>query len=99
MVFPGNDIPGVMMASAMRTYLTRYAATPREKSRCSPTTTDGWRTVETVLAAGMRVAAVVDARADISAQHRALAAKADFAILNGAVSGVSGGKEGSPKSR
>ena len=36
-VFGGNDMPGVMMASAMRTYVKRYAAAPGKRSRCSPT--------------------------------------------------------------
>ncbi|ESZ18587.1 sarcosine oxidase subunit alpha [Mesorhizobium sp. L48C026A00] len=93
-VFAGNDTPGVMMASAMRTYIARYAATPAKRIALFTNNEDGWRTVEAALGAGLQIAAVVDARPDVSAAHRALAAKAGFAILNGFVSGVDGGKDG-----
>ena len=36
LVFGGNDLPGVMTASAVRTYLKRYAAAPRWAERRSP---------------------------------------------------------------
>ncbi|RWQ33437.1 MAG: sarcosine oxidase subunit alpha [Mesorhizobium sp.] len=93
-VFAGNDTPGVMMASAMRTYVERYAATPAKKIALFTNNADGWRTVETALGAGLQIAAVVDARPDVSAAHRALAAKAEFPVLNGSVAGVEGGKDG-----
>ncbi|TIM11267.1 sarcosine oxidase subunit alpha [Mesorhizobium sp.] len=93
-VFAGNDTPGVMMASAMRTYIARYAATPAKRIALFTNNEDGWRTVEAALDAGLQIAAVVDARPDVSAAHRALAAKAGFAVLNGFVSGVDGGKDG-----
>ncbi|WP_287245673.1 sarcosine oxidase subunit alpha [Mesorhizobium sp.] len=93
-VFAGNDTPGVMMASAMRTYVERYAATPAKRIALFTNNEDGWRTVETALGAGLQIAAVVDARPDVSAVHRALAAKAEFPVLNGSVAGVEGGKDG-----
>ncbi|MER8404514.1 sarcosine oxidase subunit alpha [Mesorhizobium sp. M1307] len=93
-VFAGNDTPGVMMASAMRTYVARYAVTPARRIALFTNNEDGWRTVETALGAGLQIAAVVDARPDVSAAHRALAAKGGFAVLNGSVSGVEGGKDG-----
>ncbi|TIY07234.1 MAG: FAD-dependent oxidoreductase, partial [Mesorhizobium sp.] len=93
-VFAGNDTPGVMMASAMRTYVARYAATPAKRIALFTNNEDGWRTVETALGAGLQIAAVVDARPDVSAAHRALAAKAGFPVLNGSVAGVEGGKDG-----
>ena len=49
-VFPGNDTPGVMMASAVRTYVQRYAATPARRLALFTNNEDGWRTVETALA-------------------------------------------------
>ncbi|TIP69645.1 MAG: sarcosine oxidase subunit alpha, partial [Mesorhizobium sp.] len=45
-VFAGNDTPGVMMASAMRTYIARYAATPAKRIALFTNNEDGWRTVE-----------------------------------------------------
>ncbi|MER8791772.1 sarcosine oxidase subunit alpha [Mesorhizobium sp. M0983] len=93
-VFAGNDTPGVMVASAMRTYVARYAAAPAKRIALFTNNADGWRTVETALAAGLQIAAVVDARPDVSAAHRALAAKAGFPVLSGSVTGVEGGKAG-----
>ncbi|MBZ9707338.1 sarcosine oxidase subunit alpha [Mesorhizobium sp. ESP7-2] len=93
-VFAGNDTPGVMMASAMRSYITRYAAAPAKRIALFTNNEDGWRTVEAALGAGLQVAAVIDARAEISPEHRSLATKGGFPILHGSVSGIDGGKNG-----
>ncbi|TIW35553.1 MAG: FAD-dependent oxidoreductase, partial [Mesorhizobium sp.] len=93
-VFAGNDTPGVMMAAAMRSYVGRYAATPAKRVALFTNNEDGWRTVETALSTGLQVAAVIDARPDVSPAHRALASKNGFAVLNGSVTGVDGGKDG-----
>ncbi|RUX97394.1 sarcosine oxidase subunit alpha [Mesorhizobium sp. M7D.F.Ca.US.004.01.2.1] len=93
-VFAGNDTPGVMMASAMRTYVARYAATPAKRLALFTNNEDGWRTVETALSAGLQIAAVIDARPDVSPAHRSLASKGGFPVLHGSVSGVDGGKDG-----
>jgi sarcosine oxidase subunit alpha len=93
-VFAGNDTPGVMMASAMRSYINRYAATPARRIALFTNNEDGWRTAETAIAAGLQVAAVIDARPDVSPAHRSLASKGGFPVLHGSVSGVDGGKGG-----
>ncbi|TIT41811.1 MAG: sarcosine oxidase subunit alpha, partial [Mesorhizobium sp.] len=93
-VFAGNDAPGVMMASAMRSYITRYAAAPAKRMALFTNNEDGWRTVETALGAGLQVAAVIDARAEISPAHRSLASKGGFPVLHGSVRGIDGGKSG-----
>jgi sarcosine oxidase subunit alpha len=93
-VFAGNDTPGVMMASAARTYVARYAAAPARRVALFTNNADGWKTVETVLGAGLQIAAVIDARPDVSPAHRALAQKSGFSILNGSVAGVAGGSGG-----
>ncbi|MDG4877329.1 sarcosine oxidase subunit alpha [Mesorhizobium sp. WSM4935] len=93
-VFAGNDTPGVMMASAMRSYINRYAATPARRIALFTNNEDGWRTAETAIAAGLQVAAVIDARPDVSPAHRALAGRGGFPVLHGSVSGVDGGKNG-----
>ncbi|RWM40768.1 MAG: sarcosine oxidase subunit alpha [Mesorhizobium sp.] len=93
-VFAGNDTPGVMMASAMRSYINRYAATPARRIALFTNNEDGWRTVETAMAAGLQVAAVIDARPEISPAHRSLASKGGFPVLHGSVSAVDGGKDG-----
>ncbi|TPI22040.1 sarcosine oxidase subunit alpha [Mesorhizobium sp. B4-1-1] len=93
-VFAGNDTPGVMMASAMRSYIKRYAATPSRRIALFTNNEDGWRTAETAIAAGLQVAAVIDARPDVSPAHRSLASKGGFPVLHGSVSGVDGGRGG-----
>ncbi|TPJ32103.1 sarcosine oxidase subunit alpha [Mesorhizobium sp. B2-8-3] len=93
-VFAGNDTPGVMMASAMRSYINRYAATPSRRIALFTNNEDGWRTAETAIAAGLQVAAVIDARPDVSPARRSLASKGGFPVLHGAVSSVDGGKGG-----
>ncbi|RUX34202.1 sarcosine oxidase subunit alpha [Mesorhizobium sp. M2A.F.Ca.ET.042.01.1.1] len=93
-VFAGNDTPGVMMASAMRSYINRYAATPARRIALFTNNEDGWRTAETAIAAGLQVAAVIDARPDVSPAHRSLASKGGFPVLHGSVSAVDGGKTG-----
>jgi sarcosine oxidase subunit alpha len=96
-VFAGNDLPGVMMASAMRSYIGRYAAAPAKRIALFTNNDSGWKTVEAAIGTGLSVAAVVDPRADVSAAHRELAARSGFAILNGSVDAVSGGKDGIDK--
>ncbi|TGQ12617.1 MULTISPECIES: sarcosine oxidase subunit alpha [unclassified Mesorhizobium] len=93
-VFAGNDTPGVMMASAMRCYINRYAAAPARRIALFTNNEDGWRTAETAIAAGLQVAAVIDARPDVSPAHRSLASKGGFPVLHGSVSAVDGGKTG-----
>ncbi|RWA63829.1 MAG: sarcosine oxidase subunit alpha [Mesorhizobium sp.] len=93
-VFAGNDTPGVMMASAMRSYVGRYAATPAKRVALFTNNEDGWRTVQTAIGAGLQVAAVIDARPDVSPAHRTLASKNGFPVLNGSVTGIDGGKDG-----
>ncbi|OWK22488.1 hypothetical protein AJ88_10345 [Mesorhizobium amorphae CCBAU 01583] len=50
-----------------------------------------------MLDAGLQIAAVIDARAEVSPAHRSLASKGGFTVLNGSVSGVEGGKDGVKK--
>ena len=93
-VFPGNDAPGIMLASAMRTYLHRYAARPADRIALFTNNDDGWRTVEAALDAGMPIVGVVDARADLSDAHKALGRKFDFPVMSGQIDAVSSGSGG-----
>lgn len=62
LVFGGNDRPGVMMASAVSAYVNRHAAAPGRRAVVFTTGDSGWTTAADLLAAGIEVAAVVDAR-------------------------------------
>ncbi|NTI44593.1 sarcosine oxidase subunit alpha family protein [Rhizobium rhizogenes] len=62
LVFGGNDIPGVMMAGAMRSYLNRQAVTPGARTVIFTTNQSGYHTAADLEAAGVEVAAIVDNR-------------------------------------
>jgi methylglutamate dehydrogenase subunit C len=65
--FADNDRPGVMLASAVRTYVNRFAAVPAHRTIVFTSSDDGWRTAHDLIAAGSEVAAVVDPRAELPA--------------------------------
>ncbi|MBB3524297.1 sarcosine oxidase subunit alpha family protein [Rhizobium sp. BK456] len=64
LVFGGNDIPGVMMAGAMRSYLNRQAVAPGRSTVVFTTNDAGYRTAADLEAAGLAITAIVDSRAD-----------------------------------
>ena len=64
LVFGGNDIPGVMMAGAMRSYLNRQAVAPGQSTVIFTTNDAGYDTAADLEASGLRVAAIIDSRAD-----------------------------------
>ena len=74
--FGNNDRPGVMAASAARTYINRYAAAPGRRLAIFTNNDDGWRTAADARAAGIEIAAMVDSRAEPPGQFAALGVKA-----------------------
>ena len=90
--FGGNDRPGVMTASAVRTYLNRFGVAPGRQVAVFTTTDDGWRTALDLRAAGIEVAAVVDPRPDAPAGLAA--ALPGVRVVRGEVSDVRGGAAG-----
>ena len=62
LVFGDNDRPGVMLAGAVRTYLNRYAVRPGERAVVFADNDDGETTAADLAAAGIEVAALIDAR-------------------------------------
>jgi methylglutamate dehydrogenase subunit C len=90
--FGGNDRPGVMQASAIRTYVNRYAAVPGNNVGIFTATDDGWRTAIDLIGAGVKVAAVVDPRPYVNARLVAAAETVGVRVfLNAEVVGVHGG--------
>ncbi|MCY3877810.1 MAG: 2Fe-2S iron-sulfur cluster-binding protein [Rhodobacteraceae bacterium] len=62
MVFPGNDRPGVMLASSVRNYVHRYAVRPGRRAlifTCNDTANEA---VPALTNAGIEIAAIVDTR-------------------------------------
>lgn len=66
--FGGNDRPGVMLGSAVRTYLNRFAVAPGRRFAVFTNNSDGWRTAADLIAAGQDVCAVIDSRPDTPPQ-------------------------------
>src|SRR5690606_890883 len=93
-VFPGNDRPGVMMASAVRTYVNRFAALPGRQVALFTNNDDGWRTVEAIRRAGGEVSAVVDSRGQVPVEYQSVVKASGLRVLSGCVSDVKGGVDG-----
>jgi sarcosine oxidase subunit alpha len=69
-VFDGNDRPGVMLAGAVSTYLNRYGVAPGRRAVIFTAGDSGWQTAADLLAAGVTVLAVIDARAQVGQDVR-----------------------------
>jgi methylglutamate dehydrogenase subunit C len=90
-VFGGNDTPGVMLASAMRTYVNRFAAAPGRHIAVFTAGDDGWRTAFDLGKAGVPVACVVDIRTKVAPEVVSLAGDAQI-FLGGRVTDTRGGR-------
>ncbi|MBB4953503.1 sarcosine oxidase subunit alpha [Agrobacterium vitis] len=88
LVFGGNDIPGVMMAGAMRRYLNHYGVAPGKKTAIFTTNDSGYALAADLEAAGVRVTALIDSRRDATIAYQGKARL----VRGGLVSNVHGGK-------
>lgn len=64
--FENNDRPGIMMASAVRTYLNRYGVSPGKRVTLFANTDQARGVARDLMAAGVTVAAIIDPRPDAS---------------------------------
>ena len=75
LLFANNDRPGVMLASAISTYIHRYAVAPGSRAVLFTNNDSAYRTALDLTDAGVPVAAIADVRtdpdADLPAQARA----------------------------
>ena len=62
LAFAGNDVPGVMLASAVRDYVINWAVSPGDRTVIVTNNDDAYRTALVLLDAGLVVPAVLDAR-------------------------------------
>jgi sarcosine oxidase subunit alpha len=63
LVFGNNDKPGVMLASAVRSYVNAYGVKPGKRALVTTNNDDAYRTAIDLHRAGVFVTAVVDSRA------------------------------------
>ncbi|KAA3501880.1 sarcosine oxidase subunit alpha [Rhizobium rhizogenes] len=88
LVFGGNDIPGVMMASAMRSYLNRYAISPGKATAIFTTNDSGYALARDLEAQGVTLSTIIDSREQGNLSYTGKAR-----IVRGAVvSNAKGGK-------
>ncbi|MEP5761353.1 MAG: sarcosine oxidase subunit alpha family protein [Litoreibacter sp.] len=91
--FAGNDVPGVMLASAVRDYAANFAIGAGEKTVVVTNNDDAYHTAFALLDAGLAVPAIIDARADGGGAVMDLAIRRGMTVLRGmAISNVLGGK-------
>jgi len=62
--FGNNDRPGIMLASAVRSYANRWAVTPGKSVAVFTNNDNAYRTAQDLAAAGIEVAAIIDTRQD-----------------------------------
>ncbi len=83
-VFQDNDRPGIMLASAARTYLHRFAVAP-ERGLVFTTGDDGYRTALDWHSAGVAVTGIVDVRAATDGELPARARDAGLRLFSDSV--------------
>ncbi len=91
--FAGNDIPGVMLAAAVRDYAVNFAVSPGDRVVVVTNNDDAYRTAIALHQAGLMVPVIVDARTnvtgDLPAQARALGIRVE---TGRGIASVKGGK-------
>ncbi|WP_171173405.1 sarcosine oxidase subunit alpha family protein [Ruegeria sp. HKCCD8929] len=90
--FAGNDVPGVMLASAMRDYVVNWGVTPGERVIVATNNDDAYRTAITLKKAGVDILRILDARnaaGMLADEARALGIRVD---PGRAIAKVKGGK-------
>jgi sarcosine oxidase subunit alpha len=91
LTFPENDRPGIMLADAAQTYVTRYGVKPGSRAVVAAANDSGYRAALALAEVGVEIAAIADIRRAPSGPWFAAAAKAGLPMQSGmTVSGTSG---------
>jgi sarcosine oxidase subunit alpha len=91
--FAGNDIPGVMLAGAVRDYVVNWAVCPGDRTVIVTNNDDAYRTALALHEAGLIVPAVIDARATVTGALPAAVRAKGIRVLEGrGVAKVKGNK-------
>jgi sarcosine oxidase, subunit alpha len=81
--FAGNDIPGVMLASAVRDYVVNWGVSPGDRTVVVTNNDDAYRTALALHQAGLAVPVIVDARATVTGDLPEAARAAGIRVLTG----------------
>ncbi|MDR9427551.1 MAG: sarcosine oxidase subunit alpha family protein [Salibaculum sp.] len=90
--FAGNDLPGVMLASAVRDYVVNHAVSPGDRTVVVTNNDDAYRTAFALRAAGLEVPAIVDARPEAGAMAKRAEAEGIRVLTGTGIASVKGGK-------
>ena len=91
MVFPGNDRPGVMLASAALDYAHHHGAAPGKRIAVFTNNDSAYATAASLVKAGVAIRAIIDVRKAPSDAALAVAKSASIAVTTGhAVMGTKG---------
>jgi sarcosine oxidase subunit alpha len=91
LVFPGNDRPGIMLASAARTYVNRYGVLPGNNAVVVAAHDEAYRAAIDLRNAGVDIARIVDVRENASGDLPDAARTAGIQIqLQSTIVGTSG---------
>ena len=89
--FAGNDIPGVMLAGAVRDYVTNFAVSPGDRTVIVTNNDSAYLTAIALHHAGLDVPAILDARPDVTGDLPDAARALGLRILPGrAIAKVAG---------
>ncbi|MFA5957188.1 sarcosine oxidase subunit alpha family protein [Hyphomicrobium sp.] len=92
-VFGNNDRPGVMLASAVRSYINRFGVAPGQTAVVFSNNDDAANTIDDLVRAGVTVAALVDTRPALAPQIKSKARKHGIRVFEGAaISDAIGGQ-------
>lgn len=93
LVFPGNDLPGVMLAGAAARYCEGFGVAPGRRVVVATNNDRAWQAALDLARAGVAIAAILDARSDIPAALRREAEALGMAVLAGhTVAAARGGR-------
>ena len=83
LVFAGNDVPGLMLASAARTFLHRYGVAVGRSVALMAAHDSGWHDIFALARAGVGVACIIEVRDSVEAALLAEADKLGLAVKLG----------------
>ena len=92
LVFPNNDRPGIMLASAARSLLNRHGVLPGTRAVIAANHDSGYQVAFELVDAGVAVTAIIDARAAPAADLVARAAALGIDLIAGAAPIDTGGR-------
>jgi methylglutamate dehydrogenase subunit C len=90
LIFPGNDLPGVMLASAVRGYANRFAVAAGRRVAVATNNDDAYRTALDLKGHGIEVVLVADSRSkpgDVAEQAEAAGIEVRRGVLPGRAMG------------